>query len=100
MIKLPKNLAVYVLALAVVVSSLILVSSSDTSTKSPENDLENSSYVLTSKYKEDMGLLVKEVIDLQVQVAKMQGRTTDLEDCLRQTTVTLTQNQQNIFVCP
>ena len=98
--KLPKNPAVYVLALALIVSSSILASSSGTSTKSPEKDLENSSYVSTSKYKEDMGLLVKEVIDLQMQIANMQGRTTDLEDCLRQTTVTLTQNQQNIFVCP
>lgn len=98
--KVPKNPAVYVLALALVVSSLILASSSSTSTKSPEKDLENSSYVLTSKYKEDLGLIVKEVIDLKMQVANMQGRTTDLEDCLRQTTVTLTQNQQNIFVCP
>ena len=98
--KLSKNLSIYVLALSLILSSFILANRPDTSLKSPPVDQEVSSYVLTSKYKEEFGLLVKEVIDLRVQVANMQGRTANIEDCLRQTTVTLTQNQQNIFVCP
>jgi hypothetical protein len=100
MIKLSKNLAAYVLALSLIASSLILASSSDTPSQTPKEDPAASDYVLTSKYKEDLGLLVKEVIDLKMQVATVQGRASELENCLRQTTLTLTQNQQIIFVCP
>jgi hypothetical protein len=60
----------------------------------------NDEHVLTTKYKEDMKLIVEQVVDLTVKVAVLERKANDLESCLIQTTLGLTQNQQNIFVCP
>lgn len=97
----PKNhIPIYVLALSVLISSVVLTFGSQGKSESPVKKQSDNDYVLSTKYKEQVGFLVGEVVSLKVLVASLQVRTADLEDCLRQTTVTLTQNQQSIFVCP
>lgn len=94
------HIAIFILAFSILISSLVVTFGSNSSAESPISKPEDVEHVLTTKYKEDMNLIVKQVVDLTVQVAVLKKQVNDLESCLLQTTLGLTQNQQNIFVCP
>ena len=94
------HIAIFILAFSILISSFVVTFGSSSSAESPISKPEDVEHVLNTKYKEDMNLIVKQVVDLTVQVAVLKKQVNDLESCLLQTTLGLTQNQQNIFVCP
>ena len=81
--KLLRNLPVYVLSAALVVSSVIY---SNEASSAPE-------YLTVQKYKKDIKLLATEVVRLQYRVD-------ELESCLSNTTSALTQGARVMQWCP
>ena len=81
--RLSRNLPIYVLSGALLVSSIIY---SNEASSAPQ-------YVTTQKYKSDMKLLATEVVKLQYKVEA-------LESCLSDTTRTLTQSGRVTEWCP
>jgi len=81
--KLLKNLPVYVLSAALVVSSIIY---SNEASSAPQ-------YVTIQKYNKDLKQIVTELL-------KVQYRVDELESCLSNTTRTLTQSGRVTQWCP
>jgi len=94
------HIAILVLAFSILISSMVVTFGLNSPVEAPISKQVNDEHVLTTKYKEDMKLIVEQVVDLTVKVAVLERKANDLESCLIQTTLGLTQNQQNIFVCP
>jgi hypothetical protein len=94
------HIAILILAFSILISSMVVTFGSNSPVEAPIGQEVNDEHVLTSKYKEDMKLIVEQVVDLTVKIAVLERKVNDLESCLIQTTLGLTQNQQNIFVCP
>jgi hypothetical protein len=94
------HIAILILAFSILISSMVVTFGSNSPIEAPISKQVTDEHVLTTKYKEDMKLIVEQVVDLTVKVAVLERKANDLESCLIQTTLGLTQNQQNIFVCP
>jgi len=95
-----KNLAIYILAFSILAASLIFVKTVNLRSNPTSPIQVESGYISESKYKEDMSVLLTELIELKKELAQMQGQITNVEECLRQTTINLTQNNSHIFICP
>ena len=88
-----KDLPVYVLSGAIILSTLIYTSQGNSKTSDTKEQSTDASYVTLAKYKADIKLILTEVLKLQNQVGV-------IEICLEETTGNLTRNNQVTRWCP
>jgi hypothetical protein len=88
-----KDLPIYVLSGAIVLSTLIFSTQSKSTDKGKSTPSINSSYLTEEKYKSDMKIVLTEIVNLN-------GRMKTVEGCLSDTTKTLTQRNQVTTWCP
>jgi hypothetical protein len=88
-----KDLPIYVLSGAIVLSTLIYTNQSKSTDMDKSTPSTNSSYLTEEKYKSEMKIVLTEIVNLN-------GRMKTVEGCLSDTTKTLTQRNQVTTWCP
>jgi hypothetical protein len=88
-----KDLPIYVLSGAIVLSTLIYTTLNKSTDNGKPSSATTTSYITEEKYKSDMKIVLTEIVNLN-------GRMKSVEGCLSDTTRTLTQRNQVFTWCP
>ena len=81
--KMAKNLPVYVLSGALVLSSIIYANTAQSATQ----------YVTSEKYKSEQRAIL-------LELARLDGKISNTSECLTNTTIALTQSRKISVICP